>query len=244
MNKKSASTTVFTSKNDKIITKKLSKEEAKDVPRLRINFVTPGTSFSNKFLGCWTTLLDWSKTTNLDFVLVSVTGSNINHVREMSLMGDINGDEHQKPFKGEPYNYILFCDSDQLFTPQDIDLLLKANKDIISGAIKMIDGCYAQGWYDREYYLRTKTTYRLIDHILDSIDEPFRVSLLGCGFTLVKHGIIEQLKFPWFKPLSYPEPMVGYFGEDMSLFLRIQRLGYQCWLHPKVRIKHEKKLEI
>lgn len=211
---------------------------------LIINFCVPGTNFSNKFLGCWATLMNWARTTNLQFNLINATGSNIHHVREALLMGDINGSADQKPFNGAPYDYILFCDSDQVFTPNDIDLLLRANKDIIAGAIRMVDGSYAQGWYNADYFTKLKTTYRLVDFLLDSFDDPFRISLLGCGFTLVKYGIIEQLKFPWFKALPYPGGMAGYFGEDMSLFQRIMGLGYQCWLHPKVRIGHEKSLVI
>lgn len=218
--------------------------QAPNYRKIVINFCTPGTEYSNKFLTCWTALLYWAKNTNLEFNLINATGSNISHVREALLMGDINGTSDQKPFQGKPYDYILFCDSDQLFTPQDIDLLLKADKEVIAGCIKMMDGNYAQGWYCEEYFAKFKATYRLTDFMLESFDEPFRVTLLGCGFTLVKYGIIEQLKFPWFKSIDYPLPMVGYLGEDMSLFLRIQRLGYKCWLHPKVRIPHEKTYEI
>jgi len=221
---------------------KMTPEQMSKQPRLMINVVCPGSNFSERFLASWTKLLSWAKGTNIDFTLVTATGSNISHVRETSLGGDINGPADQKLFGGNPYNYILFCDSDQVFEPGDVDKLLRANKDIICGCIKMVDGNYSIGWYDREVFRKTQTTYRLVDCILDSIDEPFRISLLGCGFTLVKSGIIERLSFPWFYPLKYPEPLVGYLGEDMSLFSRIMDLGYKCWCHPKVRIGHEKKM--
>ena len=238
--KKITANTESTPPNSGLQVQQCTPEQAATKRPIIINFCVPGTEFSNKFLGCWTTLLSWARGTNLQFNLINATGSNVHHVREALLMGDINGDADQKPFKGAPYDYILFCDSDQLFTPQDIDLLLKANKDVISGAIKMMDGSYAQGWYNAEYFAKMKCTYRLVDFQLDYFDEPFRISLLGCGFTLIKHGIIEKLDFPWFKALPYPAPMVGYFGEDTSLFQRIIQAGHQCWLHPKVKIGHEK----
>lgn len=222
--------------------KELSQEQAAQQRPIIINFCTPGAKYSNKFMGCWTTLLNWARTTNLQFNLINATGSNIHHVREALLEGDINGNSNQKPFNGKPYDYILFCDSDQLFTPQDVHLLLTAQKDVISGAIRMMDGSFAQGWYHPDYFARMKCTYRLVDFQLDCFDEPFRITLLGCGFTLVKYGVLERLDFPWFKSIPYPAPMVGYFGEDMSMFTRLIQMGVQCWLHPKVRIGHEKEV--
>lgn len=219
-----------------------SQSEAEKYKRIRINFCVLGEQFSWRFLRCWTNTLIWVKNTNLDIWMYNAQASNVYHGREMLLLGDLHGDENQKPFKGEPYDYILFVDSDQVWEPSDIDLLLKANKEVIGGCIKMSDGNYAQGYYNPETFKNTKYTYRLVDDFINASHHPFEVTLLGCGFTLVKYGVIEKIKFPWFKPIDYPAPLCGYLGEDMSLFTRIMNSGTKLWIHPLCRIGHEKSV--
>lgn len=227
------------------ITKKTcTAQEAAAAQRFRLNFCVPGEKFSHRFLQCWTELLNWAKNTNIDIYFYNAQGSNISHVRELLLLGDINGDKNQKPFKGEPYSYVLFCDSDQVFTPKDVETLMLANKPVISGCIKMLDGNYAQGWYEPEQFRKEKFTRRLIPEIIDNTDQPIRCSLIGCGFCLIRYGVIEKIEFPWFKPIDYGNPMAGYMGEDMSFFTRIRQAGVELWVHPLVRIGHEKEVVI
>jgi hypothetical protein len=230
--------------SNELSVEEVSPEEAKTKERIIIKFCVPGTEFSSKFLKCYTDLFQWAKGTNIDFHFINAEGSNIHHVRESLLLCDINGHSGQVPFNGEPYHYVLFVDSDQIFTPQDVDKLLIANKDVICGAIKMHDGNYSQGWYNENYYAQTGSTYRIIPEMLDSFDHPFRVTLLGCGFTLIKKGVIERIKFPYFRQVDHPAPRCGYLGEDMSFFTRLIKAGTECYLHPKVKIGHEKMFVI
>jgi len=244
MGKKSA-LPVIENTSTTIIPKSVSPEEFNKVKKLKIFICCPGDHVSMTVLSCFMNLYEWARGTNIQFKFVTVQGSNISHVREMLLMGDINGtNRHQKPFQGEDYDFVLFIDSDQTFTPNDVHLLLSANKDVIAGAIKMKDGNFAPGWYDELLFAAHGVTYRMQEHFLNSVNEPIKITLVGCGFTLIKKGVIEKLDFPWFKPIDYPQPRVGYMGEDMSFFTRLSREGVEFFLHPKVRIGHLKEIEL
>jgi hypothetical protein len=58
----------------------------------------------------------------------------------MCLGGNILAGENQKPFGGKlDYDYMMWIDSDIIFTPQQFQRLLDHNQDIVSG-LYLMDG--------------------------------------------------------------------------------------------------------
>ena len=111
--------------------------------QLNIIFCIPGNSFSNKFLQCWTNLLAWCHSNNITPYLSTAYSSNVFFVRNMCLKGNNLDGIHQKPFQGKiNYDYIMWIDSDQVFSPEQFSQLLKHDKDIVSGMYIMADNMH------------------------------------------------------------------------------------------------------
>lgn len=174
----------------------------------------------------------------------NVQSSNIYHIRDQILLQEKeSGHKNVKPFGGEHYDYFMFIDSDQVWDNNDIDTMIKtmeARPDIhiLSGVIKAGDGVYAQGFQNNK-----GTTYRLFDEWLDRLQDPFEVDFIGCGFVMIRRGVLEAHKWPWFGMPEIYTTDTGdnySFGEDVSFFFRCKKLGYKLYVHPKLKIGHEK----
>jgi hypothetical protein len=60
---------------------------------------------------------------------------------------------------------------------------------------------------------------------------------------LVKKGVFESLKYPWFRPLWKKFGNVTEFTmEDVSFCHMVKDLGYKVHVHPEVIVNHEKKI--
>ena len=66
---------------------------------------------------------------NYKILLSQKTGSNIYHLRNACLGGDVLSGENQSPFQGKiDYDFIFWIDSDSVFSPMDIEKLINYNK--------------------------------------------------------------------------------------------------------------------
>lgn len=207
----------------------------------------PGNSFSGKFMQCWTKLLIYCMNNGINIDILQMYSSNIYHVREafvsqmvMSMTKNI------KPFGGKKYDYTLWIDSDQTFEPEDLEMLIDADQDIVAGAIKVGKGDeFAFGWFDEQIMRERGELLRMKAQDIEGKRALFPVDFCGFAFTLVKRGVFESLKFPYFAPLPYSaypscKDWLGVMGEDLSTFYRMKQNGFTAYIHPLVRIGHEK----
>jgi len=122
---------------------------------MKVVFCFPGNSFSGRFLESWTELFAWCLQNGIQPILSRRESCNIYYVRNMCLGADVTRGKNQKPFNGKlNYDYIMWIDSDIIFTPEHFIKLLNHNKDIVSGIYKMSDNAnYAtvKEW-DEEYF--------------------------------------------------------------------------------------------
>lgn len=217
---------------------------------MKIVFCLPGKSFSNHFLLNWSALLNYCHSKKMDVMISNADSSNIYECRSLCLGQNIIGDKIQKPFGGREYDYIMWLDSDVMFKPEQFQMLLDDNKEVVAGLYLMeryrtaADGkrlaCFAamehwkMGEVDQDWM-----TY---DVIKDRID-PFEITYAGMGFVLMKAGILEKIGIPWFKPIIYPLKDSGVedvCSEDVSFCLRIKENGFKIWADPRVIVGHEK----
>ena len=64
----------------------------------------------------------------------------VSYARCLCLGADVRRGTHQKPFDGKiDYDYIMWIDSDQVFSFEQIQKLISYDKDIVSGIYKMSD---------------------------------------------------------------------------------------------------------
>jgi hypothetical protein len=124
---------------------------------LTVVFCLPGSSFSGRFVQCWTNLPAWCLGNSIRPVLSQRYSCNIYYVRNMCLGADVSRGKDQKPFDGKlDYDYIMWIDSDILFTPEQFARLLSHQRDIVSGLYLMEGGgAYAavEEW-DEEHFAK------------------------------------------------------------------------------------------
>ena len=195
---------------------------------LTIVFCLPGTTFSNNFLKSWSELLLYCVTHQIRPVLSCHQSSNVHFVRNMCLGADVLRGKDQKPFDGKlDYDFIMWIDSDQVFSVNSFISLLKHDTDVVSGLYLMKNGhqyTVVQDWDESNFlnkgsfdFLTRKSLMQWLDdnadgEVEDKKDEmgnPYKdyskckiplmpVSYSGLGWTLVKKGVYEKLSYPWF----------------------------------------------
>ena len=74
-------------------------------------------------------------------------------------------------------------------------------------------------------------------------EKPFTVDYTGFGWVLIKHGVFENLEYPWFAPkmqVFESGSVQDMCGEDVSFCLDAKEAGFETWCDPRIRVGHEK----
>jgi len=178
-----------------------------------------------------------------------VSGSLVPEERMMTL-GYVPGyplREFKAPWNGkEDYTHILFIDSDILWTYQDFEKLLNADKQIISGAyMKDERGNLACALLHEDW--KRHVPGSLISLTLKDIEgktQPIEVVSGALGFQLVQNGVFEKLPQPYFAcaPVDlYRNGDKYLIGEDVWFSLQAARADIKSWCHPEVILPHVKR---
>ena len=195
---------------------------------LTVIFCLPGTTFSHHFLKSWSELLLYCVTHQIRPIISSHQSSNVHFVRNMCLGADVLRGKDQKPFNGSVnYDFIMWIDSDQVFTVNAFISLLRHDKDVVSGLYLMSNGkeyTAVQKWDESNFldrgsfkFLNKNSLMNWLDQNADGeieekkdeMGQPYKdyskckiplmpVSYTGLGWTLVKKGVYEKLPYPWF----------------------------------------------
>jgi hypothetical protein len=219
---------------------------------LTVIFCLPGKSFSNLFLDSWTNLLLACKDFNVAPIVKGAYNPNIYKVRNLCLMGDPKSGPHQKPFGGKiDYDYIMWIDSDSVFTPDQFKTLLSQmekneNIHILSGVYLSSEGReYTAGRVTKTNQPNSRPEAKFLQpRDLRGKSELIEVDYTGMGFMLVRKGVFESLSYPWFQTIVVTDPagIVNFITEDVGFCIRARKEGYSIYIDPKVIIGHEKNV--
>lgn len=209
----------------------------------------PGASFSREWVQCLSNAIsDLSReghTVQLSFAY----DANVFYARARTLLCATTRGVDQKPFDGKlEYDYIMWIDSDVLFSAEHVRMLMKHDVDIVSGAYLMANNTQYPlvEDMDDETFLK-EGHYAFIDR--DQLNEKpqdqlFTVQYAGMGFMLMKSGVLERLKYPYFSPrlldFSTGGKVVEMASEDVSLCMNLRDAGFEIYVDPAVRTPHLK----
>ena len=219
---------------------------------IKVVFCLPGKSFSNNFLESWTKLLLNCLSFNVKPILRWVYISNVYLVRNMCLMGEPQFGAKQKPFQGKiDYDYIMWIDSDSVFTPEQFKSLLTQMEQ--NNNLKILSGLYfREGKKDYAAAILWKSNYLqkhgkvkyLKPKDIKGQSDLIEVEFAGMGFMLVRYGVFEKLDYPWFQPLAMlgAKGYVSFTSEDIAFCNQAKIKGFTTYLDPKVLIGHEKSV--
>jgi hypothetical protein len=179
----------------------------------------------------------------------------VNHARTDCLQADNYAGTMLTPFRGQvPYDYIMWIDSDIIFKTEDLIELLKMNKDISAGWYCQSNGgalsnqtTVVESMNDQELYEKGSNRFETVED-MSRRTEPFKVDYCGFGWILIKKGVYEKIPYPWFVPrviqLQKPDGTIleDVCSEDISMCQDFKKYGFDIWVHPKVRVGHQKMI--
>ena len=72
-----------------------------------------------------------------------------------------------------------------------------------------------------------------------------QVEYTGFGWMLVKKGVFESLKYPWFTPIferKIAKGVVDFCSEDVSFCKKVLKQGYKIYVDTTIVVGHEKSI--
>jgi hypothetical protein len=220
-----------------------------------IAFCLPGLMYSGTFMTQFVRLLFDLNQQGINFYISQHYSSMVNHARTDCLQADNYAGTMLTPFRGQvPYDYIMWIDSDIIFKTEDLMELLKMNKDISAGWYVQSNGgalsnqsTVVESMNDQELYEKGSNRYETVEDMARRT-EPFKVDYCGFGWILIKKGVYEKIPYPWFVPrviqLQKPDGTIleDVCSEDISMCQDFKKYGFDIWVHPKVRVGHQKMI--
>lgn len=215
----------------------------------KVIFALPGREFSGRFLQGWTELVYACLQNGIQPIMSQHYSPLLYYVRNMCLGGDNLRGVDQKPFDGQfKYDYIMWIDSDIVFTPEHFFKLLNHDKEIVSGLYMMSDNTHyatVQDWDDEFFLKHGHFQFLNRDLVQEKKGKLFTADYTGFGWILIKNGVFESLQYPWFQPVWTEYNINGkivrdFTMEDVAFCKMIKEKGYDVWIDPTVIVGHEK----
>lgn len=209
----------------------------------------PGNNFSELFLR---NILDFQKRCFANKINVNFSifySPNLYICRNGLLGGNSLSGSNQKPWSGKiNYDYILWLDSDIIFSFDDFIKLYSSNKQVISGLYYLHDErrqrfAAVKEW-DEEYF-KNNGTFEWVtnEYLVEKNGSLFKVDHVGMGFMLMKAGVIENVEYPWFRPkMANFIDLTEICTEDVSLCHTLKEKNFSIWINPNVIVRHEKRI--
>lgn len=213
-------------------------------------FCIPGNTFSNHFLQSWTELIIECTRRNIQFAISNRYSSMVHFARAMCVGANVLSGENQKPFSGTvKYDYIMWIDSDMVFKPSDFFSLLESPHDITCGNYLMSDKKHTttvEKW-DEDYFIKSGGCFEfLTPEYIRSLKERYtKVAYSGMGWMLVKYGVFEKIKYPYFfHDVIRIKDTVDMCSEDVAFCRNAEKAGFSIYIDKNIFVGHLKSFVI
>jgi glycosyltransferase involved in cell wall biosynthesis len=138
------------------------------------------------------------------------------------MIGNDIADSRNKGVLQAEGDWVWFIDTDMLFAPNTVELLLARNVDIVQVLCVMRHPPHPPLMYE------TSATER--DAAPNGPPRLVEVKSLGAGGTLYRKRVFEAVKGPWFE---------GVIGTEDTWFAQKARLaGFRLWVDTAVPVRH------
>lgn len=128
-------------------------------------------------------------------------------------------------------DYVLWLDSDMVFAPDILKLLLEADRDFVTGVYYRRVQPYTPVLLDQLEITENGCTNHNIDEVPETLTE-----VAGCGFgcVLMKTQVLFDVACIYQEMFA---PINGV-GEDLSFCHRARSIGYHIYVEPSVKCGH------
>lgn len=232
----------------------------KQKPHINVVFCIPGREFTGNFLQSWTNLCNTLYQNGITFALSNAYSPVVYYARTACLRGHVLRGRKQKPFNEEfTYDYIMWIDSDIVFTPDQVLTLIrkmqeKPQMQMLSGVYLMADGHHTTcvDKWDEDFFANNGSFKFLTKDdmnqkmMLPEVQQNgglFECVYIGFGFLLIRSGVHEQFEYPFFKPQFHElkgGEIYDFSSEDASFFLELREKNIKCYVDPTIIVGHEK----
>ena len=228
---------------------------------VKVIFCLPGKSYSRDFLLAWTDLVKQASARGHQCMVSQQYSSVVHFARAKCLGGDVLKGPDQKPFQGQvDYDVMMWIDSDIVFKPDDFFRMLESPHDVTAGLYMMEDMQHfaaVKDW-DEDYFKQTGTFKFLEPGDLSRVGEAdsspssyLPVAYAGMGWMMIRKGVVEDLKYPWFwadlQKIGGSDGgpvLTDMSSEDVAFCRALQAAGHPVHVDTKVRVGHQKLLVI
>ena len=224
---------------------------------MKIVFALPGREYSREFILAWSDLMLQCLKKGYEVMISQQHSSVVHFARAKCLGGNVLAGPGQKPFQGEvEYDYIMWIDSDIIFTPDDLFKMLDSPHDVTAGMYMMenLKNLAAVKEWNEDYFKQNGTFEFLTPEMVKGAkdftgDRYLEVAYAGMGWMLIKKGVIESLQYPWFRSdihtmLNGDKTIVDLSSEDVSFCRALKEAGHPVMLDTNVRVGHQKPMII
>jgi hypothetical protein len=217
----------------------------------------PGDNFSSAFLMSLLTtmnaLLDSKK---YKLIISPGVSSYVTFARMQTLGLNVLRGAEQKAFDGQPFDYWITIDSDQVFSPvQIIDLLDSLETHpVVAGCYRMSNLTHypvVEEWDNEHFKKHGAYEFMGVDKLetwkKENEGENFKkVVYAGMGFFGMRKEVLDAMKYPYFD--SEKTTIDGDNGvvlqdvmsEDVAFCKNIQKAGFDIMLKATLRVGHQK----
>ena len=215
---------------------------------MKIVFCMPGKSYSREFLLAWSELLLQATQKGHQVMMSQQYSSVVHFARAKCLGGDVLKGADQKPFQGQvDYDAVMWIDSDIVFKPEDFWRILESPHDVTAGLYMMEDLTHFAAVKDwNEDFFKKFGTFKFLrpDDVVGAA-EYLPVAYAGMGWMLIRKGVMEDLKYPWFwSDLQAVGDLVDMNSEDVAFCKALAAAGHPVHVDTKLRVGHQKKMII
>lgn len=215
--------------------------------KLKIVACIPGREFSARFFDAWNEFTAKCYAIGIELTVSRRYDAVVYYARNKVAGGNVRGGKHQAPWGGEQeYDYMLWIDSDVIFTFEDFQALLRHKVDVAAGLYLMSDNARfaAVEKMDPKVFETSGEFEFLTPKALATREGLVKVDYTGFGFVLVRKGVFERMSYPWFRPHYFEAPggASDFTSEDVGFCLDAQKAGIDVYVDPKVVLGHEKQV--
>lgn len=142
-------------------------------------------------------------------------------------------------------DYVVWIDSDMIFTPEDIVRLTSHGEDVVSGFAAIDMERTACGVFRED----PPSLGYIATHGIEDVETDNRglvpLDFAGMAIIAMRPRIFEHIEFPWFRTLSFELAGVHvHCSEDTGFCYRLKGAGIQVYGDPQVRVGHEKQMRL
>ena len=202
------------------MSKSINNSSMWDVKPLKLSIlVATRDTVHSQFAYCLTQLYNTTREAGIDAYLFFDSSTILLNQRNnlIKKAKDVNSD------------YVLWIDSDMMFSSTTALRLLGHNKDIV-----------ACNYMRRSKPLKTVAYVDLNDWDswvpMEPQNELIKVQGVGMGCMLMKSEVFDKLDKPYFE-FQYKEDTEDYFGEDFILLGKLRELGYEVFIDTQLSMK-------